>query len=647
MGTAWNVFQDFGAGGLDTVVTDLTEIPNRSHSDLQDLVAPADDHTQYALADKSRPNPWVSAADLSGLSIADLGTKDHDLLDGLGDDDHSQYLLLAGRAGGQNAIGGLAAGEELGLRGSADANLGLLRAQSPIVFNDVTPAVALSPYSIDDSSVQTINQAYVGGTYSDRKTITFTNSLFVYETLRGSPIITSGVTPSFAAFTLFNALPVLRAGAGAGQNPLQALTLNVGAVIENPVVGTRTAANNTAVNAAMQTKASISGAVMTMTNVTGLQFSPTFSTVAGSTANLGTLRGLWCRNPSVALFQPQAGIETMAGYYGVVVDAIPFGGNVNKAALVSGIAAATNARFLWNTGGANSDMGNSHMHFNDNFGIMLGGAFGASDTLIRWLAASSAISFFFSSTFDDLQLIAPAADTFTMTSNLFPGNEFRFGFSKFAFGQTSSVGNQVGVFVAPARATTVAGEWSDFLLTQAGNLTIDHNIGGCYAWVINAISLTSGAGTLTGPVATLNIGGMTTSGLGGALTHAVRVTGRTTLRGPLSLEPTTPAALAADVNNWQGQGLGNNARPVIRAEASGANRTITGVDRLQINDTVYIINVGASNDIILAHENASSAAENRMISPTGADLFLGPGEYAFMWHDDVTDRWRILDTNGA
>ena len=55
-----------------------------------------DDHTQYALADKSRPSPWVAAGDLASLSIADLGTIDHDLLDGLGDDDHLQYLLIDG-----------------------------------------------------------------------------------------------------------------------------------------------------------------------------------------------------------------------------------------------------------------------------------------------------------------------------------------------------------------------------------------------------------------------------------------------------------------------------------------------------------------------------------------------------------------------
>lgn len=59
-----------------------------------------DDHTQYALADKSRPATWVEAADLAGRSIADLGTKDHDLLDGLADDDHTQYLPDVAGTGG-------------------------------------------------------------------------------------------------------------------------------------------------------------------------------------------------------------------------------------------------------------------------------------------------------------------------------------------------------------------------------------------------------------------------------------------------------------------------------------------------------------------------------------------------------------------
>jgi len=49
-----------------------------------------DDHTIYALADKSRPAAWVAAADLAARSIADLGTKNHALLDDIGSNTHAQ-----------------------------------------------------------------------------------------------------------------------------------------------------------------------------------------------------------------------------------------------------------------------------------------------------------------------------------------------------------------------------------------------------------------------------------------------------------------------------------------------------------------------------------------------------------------------------
>jgi len=112
-------------------------------------------------------------------------------------------------------------------------------------------------------------------------------------------------------------------------------------------------------------------------------------------------------------------------------------------------------------------------------------------------------------------------------------------------------------------------------------------------------------------------------------------------------ESITPSALSADVNNWSGQGTGTSLRQIVRAEASGADRTITGVDVQTTGDTAFIINIGATYNITLSHQSTSSTASNRMISPTGSDLIIGPNEYAFMWHDDTTDRWRILDTNGA
>jgi len=52
------------------------------------------------------------------------GVTDHGALTGLGDDDHAQYALLAGRAGGQWLIGGTASGGNLTLQSTAHATRG-------------------------------------------------------------------------------------------------------------------------------------------------------------------------------------------------------------------------------------------------------------------------------------------------------------------------------------------------------------------------------------------------------------------------------------------------------------------------------------------------------------------------------------------
>jgi len=58
------------------------------------------------------------------------GATDHGALTGLSDDDHSQYLLLAGRATGQVATGGTASGDDLTLRSTTDATKG------DVILND-------------------------------------------------------------------------------------------------------------------------------------------------------------------------------------------------------------------------------------------------------------------------------------------------------------------------------------------------------------------------------------------------------------------------------------------------------------------------------------------------------------------------------
>lgn len=66
-----------------------------------------------------------SGLSLSGGTLtATGGATDHGALTGLGDDDHTQYLLLAGRSGGQIATGGTGSGDDLTLRSTSNSTKG-------------------------------------------------------------------------------------------------------------------------------------------------------------------------------------------------------------------------------------------------------------------------------------------------------------------------------------------------------------------------------------------------------------------------------------------------------------------------------------------------------------------------------------------
>ena len=61
------------------------------------------------------------------LGAGAVGAIDHGSIAGLGDDDHSQYALLAGRAGGQTLFGGVATSESLVLKSTSHATKGTVQ----------------------------------------------------------------------------------------------------------------------------------------------------------------------------------------------------------------------------------------------------------------------------------------------------------------------------------------------------------------------------------------------------------------------------------------------------------------------------------------------------------------------------------------
>ena len=582
------------------------------------------------------------------VSAPAVGTRDHGSLEAtsLLDDDHTQYLLLAGRSGGQTAYGGDAAGEILELQGAdSTPDVGRVHINSPLEFfyNTIDNTTPAEQYLMRWRPTGTIGVAYIGGVLRLDYDQDVGTGTFVPGTFVDAGRYTQTASPVFAAYTFINVINTLRTNSAF--NPPNALVCNVGTVAENTVSGLRTQATMTGLSFSPQTRATTSGATMARTNQAAVTVNPTFSTVTGSTAALGTVTGIQLNAPAVALAQPQLGTETLTAYYGLRMTNITFTSSGNKAAVFNEMTDAANRFCILNSGGARSDFGGGNLLdcgivqiLADNTALSLGAAGG--DVQINW--NGSALEYD-PITGEDLRWSFAVGSHTLESANFGTDSELRMGFDRFHFGQTGAVGNQVGVFVAPARTTSINGEWSDFLLTQAGNLTIDDTMSAVYAWTINAVSLTSGTGSITGEVATLNVGGMTTSGLGGNDTSSIRSTGRHNRRGCVRLDPINPANLTGTVNAWAGllTGSQNNGMRGWARFTCDAVTTLNGIDSTAAldGDKYELTNVG-SNTLTINHQNGSAAAADRIITTTGAAITIAADEGLVLIYDLTTARWR-------
>ncbi len=95
---------------------------------------------------------------------------DHGSVGGLADDDHTQYLLLAGRSGGQVAYGGTASGDDLDLSSTSDATKGeVLLGQS--LHELANGKIALGPGARAATTTTGYVQIKSGGGYADCLTL--------------------------------------------------------------------------------------------------------------------------------------------------------------------------------------------------------------------------------------------------------------------------------------------------------------------------------------------------------------------------------------------------------------------------------------------------------------------------------------------
>lgn len=506
--------------------------------------------------------------------------------------------------------------------------------------------------SIEMSDTYTQAAAFIGGGILSNGTVTYANATWIWALLQESKGYIANSGPGFAAFTLFNAIPFIRNGTN---NALvQALVLNAGVAHQSTGANAVTTVGTTVVSASPNTRALTAGGSMTKTGGdTGVRFSPTFGTVPGSSIAFGTLRGVHCFNPAVALFQPSGGIETMTAYYGVDINSITFGGGLNVVSGIrSAITAGTNRRFLENTGGAQSDFGTGTINFDDVAGVQLGTS---NDILIAW-GAGGFMFWQWAATADQLRWTNVATNRYILeTENGNADGELNIGMERFSFGQTGAVGNQVGNFVANARTIGVAGEWADFLLTQAGSLTVDGNaMSRVSAWVINGVSYASSSGTVTN-ADTLTVGGFPTSSPGVTITERQSlhvIGGRSRMQSTVQYDPIVPAALAAgDTDNWGGllTGTANNGmRRWARITGNASGSRITGIDAgsAQDGDTFDLTNVG-SEAIILVHEDTGSTAANRFLVQNSVNFILLPDATCVIRYDSTDSRWRTLTPPAA
>lgn len=104
----------------------------------------------------------------------------------------------------------------------------------------------------------------------------------------------------------------------------------------------------------------------------------------------------------------------------------------------------------------------------------------------------------------------------------------------------------------------------------------------------------------------------------------------------------TPTALSGDVNDYSPLGINNTS--ILLLSGGAAHRNITGInsDPVVNGRLLILINIGATNNLVLVHGSSSSTAEYRFVLPGGSNVTLTPGQTARLWWDENAPGWRVI-----
>lgn len=113
--------------------------------------------------------------------------------------------------------------------------------------------------------------------------------------------------------------------------------------------------------------------------------------------------------------------------------------------------------------------------------------------------------------------------------------------------------------------------------------------------------------------------------------NTINPTVKIDVNGAIALRDSTPPILTSTVHNYP---IGNYS--LLRL-GSTVSVTITGFAGGTQGKVLWVINVG-NNTIVLANQNTSSYAQNRIIG----NVSLAANSTSLLWYDSTTQRWRIL-----
>lgn len=91
----------------------------------------------------------------------------------------------------------------------------------------------------------------------------------------------------------------------------------------------------------------------------------------------------------------------------------------------------------------------------------------------------------------------------------------------------------------------------------------------------------------------------------------------------------------------------NNDVPVTGSlmyiSVSNNNDAITGISQgMSTGSLVFVVNIGATNNLVIKHNSGSSSAGNRIFTSTGADITVAAFQTALLGYDTTNLEWHVI-----